>query len=179
MSLTPHRRRTRISPWRRGIDWESPKVWYECPSGWNRPALAAAYHGSAVTLKALEAKQAGKLMDALGFIDAGVEEIDAALASEPGNLELRILRLENSMSLIETSPVDRKPQVREDLAALRAAWASLGPEQKAISDLDEGRLLVSDKRLSDALKRWRAVQKDAPDSEPAARARKLIARYGD
>ena len=149
------------------------------PEGWDRPSLAEAYHGSALTLEALKAKKDGKLLEALGFIDTGTKEIDEALRKAPEDQEARLLRMENSLDLCETSPVDRGKEASSDIAFLRSSWASLSPESRAIVELDSGRLALAAKRLGEALGSWRSAVREAPDSETATRARKLIARYGE
>jgi len=149
------------------------------PEGWDRPPLALAYHGSAVTLEASLAKKAGKLIKALTLIGEGTKEIDSAATLDPGNIALRLLRIENSVALVEASPVNRKPQASGDIACLRTRWPELKPEEKAVVDLDSGRLALADRRLGEAMASWRASIRDAPDSDAAARARKLLARYGD
>ena len=149
------------------------------PEGWDRPPLGQAYHGSAVTLEASVAKKAGKLIKALTLIDEGTKEIDSAEALDPGSIALRLLRIENSLALVEGSPVDRKPQATGDISYLRTRWTELKPEEKAIVDLDSGRLSLADRRLGEAMASWRAAIRDAPDSDAASRARKLLAHYGD
>ena len=149
------------------------------PEGWDRPPLGQAYHGSAVTLEASVAKKAGKLIKALTLIDEGTKEIDSAEALDPGSIALRLLRIENSLALVEGSPVDRKPQATGDISYLRTRWTELRPEEKAIVDLDSGRLSLADRRLGEAMASWRAAIRDAPDSDAASRARKLLAHYGD
>jgi tetratricopeptide (TPR) repeat protein len=149
------------------------------PEGWDRPPLALAYHGSVITLQASQAKREGKLMKALGLIDAGTKEIDRALDSDRANLELRTLRMENSLVLYEASPIDRRKLAVEDLACLRTRWAELKPEARSAVELDSGRLSLADKRLDEAFAFWRKAVREAPGSDAAARARKLLARYGD
>jgi tetratricopeptide (TPR) repeat protein len=148
------------------------------PELWQRPPLALAYHGSILTLEASKANREGKLVAALKFIDDGVNEIDKAVSLDPKSVELRCLRMENSMALVETSPSDRKKEIAEDIAFLRGAWADLDGEVKALVELDSGRLSLAQKRLSEALASWRKAVRESPDSEAAARARKLIGRYG-
>jgi hypothetical protein len=149
------------------------------PEGWTRPPRALAYHGSAVTLQARDANAAGKLMQALAFIEAGAKEIDEAVRLEPGNMEIRILRLENSLALLEGSPVDRSGAADEDIAILAARASDLAPETAAILELDRGRLSLHRRRLNEALGFWRAAVRAAPESDAARRARALLARYGD
>jgi hypothetical protein len=149
------------------------------PEGWERPPLALAYHGSAFTLEASLQKKAGKLMKALTRIDDGTKEMDSALALEPGNIRIRLLRMENSIALVEESPVDRRPQLVEDIASLRNRWEELKPEEKALVELDSGRLALADRRLGEANAFWRKAVREAPGSKADARAKKLLARYGD
>ena len=149
------------------------------PDGWDRPNLALAYHGSVLTLEAARAKKEGKLMEALGLLDSGTKEIDEALRRDPAMIDLRILRMENSMALVEGSPVDRKKEASEDIDFLRGQWNSLGAEWKATVELDSGRLALANKRINEALSSWRKATQEAPDSDAANRARKLLARYGD
>jgi hypothetical protein len=149
------------------------------PEGWDRPSLAEAYHGSAMTLEALKAKQDGKLLEALGFIDTGTKEIDEAVRKAPEDQDARLLRMENSLDLCETSPVDRSKEASSDISFLRSRWASLSPECRAIVELDSGRLSLAGRRLGEALGSWRSAVRDAPASEAATRARTLIARYGE
>jgi hypothetical protein len=148
------------------------------PEGWDRPPLALAYHGSALTLEAAMAKREGKLMAALDLIGSGTKEIDQAMRLDPKGFETRVVRMENSLALLETSPSDRSAQAAEDIAYLRSIWADLVPEVKATVELDEGRLAIHQKRLSDALAAWRKATREAPGSEAAGRAKKLLARYG-
>jgi hypothetical protein len=147
--------------------------------GWDRPNLALAYHGSVLTLEASKAKKEGKLMEALSLIDKGTKEIDEALRRDPTMVELHILRMENSMALVESSPVDRKKEASEDLDFLRGQWDSLGAEWKATVELDSGRLALANKHINEALSSWRKATQEAPLSDAANRAKKLLARYGD
>jgi hypothetical protein len=149
------------------------------PEGWDRPPLALAYHGSALTLEASFAKKKGSLMKALSLIDEGTKEIDSAISLDPGDIELRKLRMENSVSLVEASPVDRKPEAAGDIACLRTRWAELQPEERALVELDSGRLALAERRLGDANVFWRKAVREAPGSPSASRAKKLLARYGD
>jgi hypothetical protein len=148
------------------------------PEGWQRPPLALAYHGSVLTLEASKARREGKLGPALKYIEDGVKEIDEALSLDPASVELRCLRMENSMALVETSPSDRKEEVAEDISFLRGKWDSLGGEIKALVELDSGRLSLARKRLGEALASWRKAVRESPDSGAAVRARKLLSRYG-
>jgi len=147
--------------------------------GWARPPLALAYHGSALTLSASLAKKAGNLARALALLDEGTKEIDSAEAADPSNPGIRLLRLENSVALIESSPVDRKTQAAEDLPFLRTKWTELRPEDRAVVELDSGRLALADSKLDDANACWRKAVREAPASDAASRAKKLLARYGE
>jgi hypothetical protein len=149
------------------------------PEGWDRPPIALAYHGSALTLAASQAKEKGDLMKALARIDEGAGEIDEAIRLDPKRIEIRIVRMETSLALSEESPVDRRPKAVEDIAYLKARWAELNPGEKALVELDQGRLALAERRSGEAMASWRRAIRAAPDSEAAARARKLIARYGD
>lgn len=149
------------------------------PDGWTRPTVALAYHGSALTIEASRAKKANKLLKALQLIDAGAKEMDEAVTTEPTAVEVRILRMENSAALIEESPVDRQAKADEDIGFLRGVWAGLGPIDRALVDLDAGRLALARKKLDEAMGLWRTATLEAPGSEPAARAQKLLVRYGD
>lgn len=149
------------------------------PEAWDRPPLALAYHGSAITLEASFAKKAGNLIKALTLIDEGTKEIDSAAAIDPGNIGIRLLRIENSSAIVENSPVDRRPQATEDIAYLRTRWAELKPEERAVVELDSGRLSLADSSLGEAVASWRKAIREAPGSDGASRAKKLIARYGD
>lgn len=149
------------------------------PDGWTRPTTALAYHGSALTIEASRAKKENKLLKALELIDSGAKEMDEAVGADPTAIEVRIVRMENSASLIEESPVDRKAQADEDIAFLREAWADLSPINRAFVDLDAGRLALARKKLGEAMGLWRSATLEAPGSEPAGRAQKLLARYGD
>jgi hypothetical protein len=149
------------------------------PEGWDRPPIALAYHGSALTLAASQAKEKGDLMKALARIDEGTGEIDEALCLDRADLGIRLLRMECFLALAEQSPVDRRAQAAEDAAYLRTRWAELNSGEKALVELDQGRLALSERRSGDAMASWRRAIREAPESEAAARARKLIARYGD
>ncbi len=149
------------------------------PEGWTRPPLALAYHGSALTLQAQEAKAAGKPMRALSLIKDGTKEMDEAVRLEPGDLALRVLRLENSLALLEGSPVDRSREAEEDIAVLAARSGELAPETLAVLELDRGRLALYRRRLDSALGFWRAAARTAPGSAAAVRARTLLSRYED
>ena len=149
------------------------------PDGWDRPPLALAYHGSALTLQASLAKKEGDLLKALTRIDEGTKEIDAAAALSPGDLDIRMLRVENSVALIEASPVDRRPQAIGDIAWFRSRWAELKSEDRSLIELDSGRLSLADRRLGEAMAYWRKSIREAPESEAASRAKKLLERYGD
>jgi tetratricopeptide (TPR) repeat protein len=149
------------------------------PDGWDRPPLALAYHGSAITLLASLAKKEGDLMKALTRIDEGTKEIDAALALDAGDPDMRILRMENSVALVESSPVDRRPQAIADIAWLRAKWTELKPEDRSVVELDSGNLALADRRLGEAMACWRKAIREAPESDAASRAKKLLKRYGD
>jgi monoamine oxidase len=87
--------------------------------------------------------------------------------------------MENSMALVETSPVDRKKELDEDIPFLREHWAELSAENRALVELDTGRLAFARKKLDEAMADWRKAVLAAPESDAAARARKLLARYGD
>ena len=118
-------------------------------------------------------------MKALTRIDEGTKEIDAALALDPGEPDMRILRMENSVALVESSPVDRRPQAIADIAWLRAKWTELKPEDRSVVELDSGRLSLADRRLGEAMAYWRKAIREAPESDAASRAKKLLKRYGD
>jgi hypothetical protein len=149
------------------------------PEGWDRPPLALAYHGSALTLEASAAKKAGDLVKALARLDEGAGELDEAVALDEASVEIRFVRMENSLALTEGSPVDRRPQAAEDLGWLRTRWAELKAEERALVELDRGRLAISERRSGEAMAAWRDSVREAPGSEAARRARKLLARYGD
>jgi tetratricopeptide (TPR) repeat protein len=149
------------------------------PEGWDRPPLAFAYHGSALTLAASQAKKAGDLLKALARIDEGVKEIDEALRLDPMNIEIRFLRMENALALSEESPVDRKALAATDADYLRTRWAELKAEDRALVELDQGRLALAERRSGEAMASWRRAIREAPGSGAALRAKKLIARYGD
>jgi hypothetical protein len=149
------------------------------PEGWERPQLALAYHGSALTLEASYAEKAGNLAKALAFLEKGAKEIDEAVALDPSAIPVRIVRMDNSTSLIESSPADRKAEAAQDIAFLRSAWATLESGDRALVELDEGRLAIAERKAGPAMTAWRKAIREAPASPAADRARKLLARYGD
>ena len=72
--------------------------------------------------------------------------------------------MKNSVSLIEKSPVDRQAQADNDISFLRGAWANLSPIERALVDLDAGRLALARKKLGEAMGFWRAATLEAPGS---------------
>lgn len=81
-------------------------------------AEALAYWGSSVTLKAGWYSANGQILKATSGVSDGLEMIDRAVEMEPSLIDLRILRLFNSLGIIESSPFERSQQIQTDLDVL-------------------------------------------------------------
>lgn len=141
--------------------------------------LAAGYYGSALTLKAGEQANSGDLMGAMNNLQKGLAEIDKAVKTAPSDMDLRLLRLENSIGVSLGSPLDRTPQIKEDLGTLSKNIKTLSPDQRSLYHLCAALEAKRKMKPTDALVHLENAIKAAPKSPYAARAKKLLQKLED
>jgi len=141
--------------------------------------VAKAYLGSLLSVEAsLEAREKNGIR-ALALLEESARLIDEAVAEDPGNLEIRILRVENSYGVSSASPADRWAPMEEDLYWLEERRPSLSRQVLGILDLYNGKYLASVRDIDGALEAWEACLRESPGSPEAAEACSLLALYGD
>jgi tetratricopeptide (TPR) repeat protein len=145
---------------------------------WTRKGdpLALAYYGSAVTMRGGVLSAKGDFIKAAAAVDEGFGLMDKAVSLAPADLEIRLLRAENGMSVAESSPFKRYDVVGADLAALETKLGSLDPETRAQWWLISARLAQArGKNLEAAIAAYENAIRAAPSSGHAAAAKKRLA----
>lgn len=136
-------------------------------------ALACAYYGSALTIKA--GQYASKSpMKAYSNLKKGSKLIDKAVKMESKNVHLRILRLENGIDVSRGSPVKRYKIIRDDVDYLLKIVDHFEPEVKAEVYLACGNFYLDSKKDDLAKKYFELAYKSSPDSDFGARAKEMI-----
>lgn len=141
--------------------------------------LAKAYYGSVLSLEASAEAAKKNGIKALALLEESARLIDEAVASDSGNVHLRILRMENSFGVSTGSPLDRWTVMKEDLDWLVLRYGSCPPSVRGGIDLYRGHYLVRTRDIEGALAAWESCLRDSPDSPEAAEAETLLALYGD
>lgn len=141
--------------------------------------LAQAYYGSAITLEANVAYKKGDVATASAKLDQGSKIIDLAVQSSPNDIGIRMLRINNAISISEASPFNRYDVIRTDLAFMKTKLGSLPTDVKACYYYMSGKVAVKDKKIDDAIVFFEAAVKSAPTSVYAAQARKQLALFAE
>ena len=77
-------------------------------------ALACAYYGSALTVKASHLSQKNPIKS-LSYLEDGSRYLDKAVSMKSDDIELRIVRLENGIEVSRSSPVKRYGVIKADV----------------------------------------------------------------
>jgi hypothetical protein len=142
-------------------------------------AIALAYRGSALTLKASLLNEAKNVIGASALLGEGSDLMDEAARMAPGSLAIRFLRADNALSVTSSSPFDRSGVAEEDLDAIETRLEELSPGDRARWHILSGRLAVLRKDIRTAVARFEAAVKASPSSAEGKEARRLLARYAD
>lgn len=137
-------------------------------------AVALAYLGSAVTIRAGKAMAAGDLVGASTDLADGIKKMDEAAGLDPDNDFIRILRMMNGLSLSEASPVSRYAEIREDLAYFEKKKADLDENTLSLYWYCRGRLHMAQKEWDQALSAFEQAVRVSPGSAYAVLADDLL-----
>jgi len=144
-----------------------------------KSALAKGYLGSLITIDASLAAGNKNGIKALALLDTGSAMIDEAVASEPGNPDLRFLRMMNGYGVSVGSPVNRFKVVKTDVDWLDARKAQFDAKQQATIELYKGLYLAKARKLEEALDAFDACIALSPGSAEAIEAERQIAQYSE
>lgn len=140
----------------------------------NELPLALAYLGSAVTIRAGIAAESGDLLAAMADLSAGIKKIDKAVILDPDSLNIRVLRIVNSISLSKSSPVSREKEIEEDLDCLFVQLAELDNETQSLYWFYTGDFALTQNRWDDAFFALEKAIQTAPLSSYAQTAEQLL-----
>ena len=138
-------------------------------------ALACAYYGSALTIKA--GQYASKSpMKAYSNLKKGSKLIDKAVKMDSNNVHLRILRLENGIDVSRGSPVKRYKIIRDDVDYLLKIVDHFEPEVKAEVYLACGNFYLDSKKADLAKKYFELAYTSSPDSDFGKKAKEILSQ---
>ena len=130
--------------------------------------------------RCVEAKY-GEGASAKSLALAGLKDLDGAIARQPGNLAVRLMRAEVGLKV--PREWGRLPQAREDLLSMEHAIGRR-PELIATFGLDMsevhlklGEALCATGDVPGAMRAWRAASKIAPEGRFAREATRLVRKY--
>lgn len=144
----------------------------------NENMIARAYYGSVVTIEAGFVAEANPFK-ALELLESGSKYIDEAVAGEPDNVVLRVLRLANGISVSATSPYKRYFVIQKDVNFFEneKRMSVLDNETKAYVYLNMGLFKIEEGDLDAALDYLDMAVEIAPDSTAGKEAAKTLNRY--
>ncbi len=137
-------------------------------------AVALAYLGSAVTIRAGDALAKGNLVGASTDLADGVKKMDEAVELDPDNDFIRILRMMNGLSLSIASPVSRYAEIEEDLEYFEKKKADLDKNILSLCWYCRGRLYMAQKERDQALSALEQAIRVSPGSGYSALAEDLL-----
>jgi tetratricopeptide (TPR) repeat protein len=140
--------------------------------------LAKAYLGSLITLEASQSSKTNPIK-ALAQLGEGTGLIDEALAAEGDSAALHTLRLANSCSVSESSPLKRWKAAAEDIDWFHSHRPALDRNTQADVFLYEGVYYLKAGDIDRALESFESCAELAPGSPSAGKARDYLARYGE
>ncbi|MDC7127233.1 MAG: hypothetical protein PQJ46_16845 [Spirochaetales bacterium] len=136
--------------------------------------IALGYLGSAISIKAGIASEAGNFISATGLLSKGLNKLDEAVNLMPDSDTLRFLRIFNSFDVTETSPVSRIKFVREDIAWMEKRMEGSPKSEIAYLSLAKGKLDLIDKDYDAAFAHLEDAIKTAPESSAAKQADEIL-----
>ncbi len=136
--------------------------------------LASGYYGSALTIQAGEFYEDGDMMNAMEKLQDGIAVMDDAVKQGPGNMGLRILRIENSLGLSNASPINRFDKIKEDLGFLKQRYETLPSRLKSFYHLYSGFTAKNDNNGDEAMISFEKAVKCSPQSGYAKTAKREI-----
>jgi tetratricopeptide (TPR) repeat protein len=138
--------------------------------------LALGYLGSMLTLQASEDFRKNDMQAALQNLQEGIQHLDAGVAQAPQNIPLRMLRIENSFALTQSSPFNREDKIKEDMAFLKLTYDSLPAELRSFFHLKEAQLYLKNKNIDLAAQSFEKAIQAAPASGNARQAKEELAK---
>jgi tetratricopeptide (TPR) repeat protein len=138
--------------------------------------LASGYYGSTLTIQAGAYYEKGDMMGAMSKLTEGIEIMDKAVEQDPGNIDLRMLRILNSYALSGASPINRFDIIKKDLSFLKQKYQSLSPPLKSFYNLYSGLVVLRDNNTDQAAAYFEKAIKCAPQSRYAKTAKRRIHR---
>jgi hypothetical protein len=157
------------------------------PEAWLKPArqileksartsaIGQAYLGSVQTIAGGAAIKQGDVAAATAGVEQGLKNIDDALAKEPGNVTIRILRLSNGLEVAKASPWQRYDLLRQDADFLIAKLKGFTPDLQSQVWCLAGDLALATKKLDAALDNYDRAARAAPASAFGKKARAALA----
>lgn len=126
--------------------------------------LAQAWYGSALTIRGGLAQTNKDLVGATAWTDEGLQTLDAAVTRDPASLAIRIIRVENNISVSRESPFKRWDTVKTDIAWLRQldSTGKLPPAFRPRLALYAGEQALAAGKVTEALKQFDQAIKLGP-----------------
>jgi tetratricopeptide (TPR) repeat protein len=137
-------------------------------------ATANGYYGSTMTIQAGKFFQEGDMQGAMQNLENGLQLLDKAVTTEPGNITLRVLRIENSYGISKSSPVNRFDKIDEDLGVLEKHYKALPVQLKSFFHLFSGLSALEKNKTDQAVTCFEKAIRTAPKSYYAGIAKKNI-----
>ena len=136
--------------------------------------LGLGYYGSVLTKQGGMASDNGNIFKASSLVEEGFRAIDKAVSLAPDDINLRILRMENGLSVSKASPFKRYDTVREDLAWMKPRLETLSPGLQVVYYYTAGEMAWLESDIDTALTCFNIVTETMPESPQADWAREYL-----
>lgn len=134
--------------------------------------LALAYYGSVLTIQGGYAQDLHDMVGATTATQDGIDAIDLAVSREPQNTSIRLLRIENGLSVSRDSPFKRWDVIKVDLDYVSSLpKGTFSSETQAKLLVFAGDLAMGRNQVNQAVKDYRRAIKLAPASLAATWAK--------
>lgn len=142
-------------------------------------AVACAYYGSALTIKAGMISEKNPIKS-LSYLEDGSKYLDKAVLMKSDDIELRIIRLENGIEVSRTSPVKRYGVILDDVNfLLEKNMNLLSADIQAEAYLYCGFYYQDSGDLETALELFERASEADSDCSAGKKALKMLEKYSE
>ena len=143
-------------------------------------AIACAYYGSALTIKAGIISEKNPIKS-LSYLEEGSSYLDKAVSMKTDDIELRMIRLENGIEVSRSSPVKRYSVIKEDVdfLLLEKNMCQLSPQDKTEAYLYCGYYFQDAGDLETALDLFEMAVEADSNCGAGKTAQKMLDKYSE